>query len=54
MTTVHDAAVPEAAVAGLSQTDVVLQGIKLGAKYYIRKPFHPTELVKLLQKHLPA
>jgi DNA-binding response OmpR family regulator len=39
-------------LTALAQENVVLQGIKLGAKDYIRKPFHPTELVKRLAKHL--
>jgi DNA-binding response OmpR family regulator len=41
-------------LTALAQENVVLQGIKLGAKDYVRKPFHPTELVKRLNKHLTA
>lgn len=41
-------------LTALAQENVVLQGIKLGARDYIRKPFHPTELVKRLGKHLGA
>lgn len=44
--------IPVVMLTALAQEQVVLQGIKLGAKDYIRKPFHPTELVKRLQKHL--
>ena len=40
-------------LTALAQENVVLQGIKLGANDYIRKPFHPTELVMRLSKHLP-
>jgi DNA-binding response OmpR family regulator len=45
---------PVVMLTALAQENVVLQGIKLGANDYIRKPFHPTELVKRLTKHLPA
>lgn len=44
--------IPVVMLTALAQENVVLQGIKLGAKDYIRKPFHPTELVKRLGKHL--
>jgi DNA-binding response OmpR family regulator len=44
--------IPVVMLTALAQENVVLQGIKLGAKDYIRKPFHPTELVKRLAKHL--
>lgn len=46
--------IPVVMLTALAQEQVVLQGIKLGAKDYIRKPFHPTELVKRLGKHLSA
>ncbi len=46
--------IPVVMLTALAQESVVLQGIKLGAKDYIRKPFHPTELVKRLSKHLAA
>jgi two-component system alkaline phosphatase synthesis response regulator PhoP len=46
--------IPVVMLTALAQESVVLQGIKLGAKDYIRKPFHPTELVKRLSKHLTA
>lgn len=45
---------PVVMLTALAQENVVLQGIKLGAKDYVRKPFHPTELVKRLSKHLTA
>ena len=45
---------PVVMLTALAQENVVLQGIKLGAKDYIRKPFHPTELVKRLSKHIQA
>ncbi len=44
--------IPVVMLTALAQESVVLQGIKLGAADYIRKPFHPTELVKRLQKTL--
>jgi len=46
--------IPVVMLTALAQENVVVQGIKLGAKDYIRKPFHPTELVKRLAKHIPA
>lgn len=45
--------IPVVMLTALAQENVVMQGIKLGATDYIRKPFHPTELVKRLTKHLP-
>jgi DNA-binding response OmpR family regulator len=44
--------IPVVMLTALAQENVVTQGIKLGAKDYIRKPFHPGELVKRLAKHL--
>lgn len=46
--------IPVVMLTALAQENVIIQGIKLGAKDYIRKPFHPTELVKRLSKHLVA
>jgi DNA-binding response OmpR family regulator len=46
--------IPVVMLTALAQESVVLQGIKLGAADYIRKPFHPAELVKRLAKTLPA
>ena len=40
-------------LTALAQENVVLQGIKLGARDYIRKPFSPKDLVQRIQKHLP-
>ena len=44
--------IPIVMLTALAQESVVLQGIKLGAADYIRKPFHPAELVKRVQKIL--
>jgi DNA-binding response OmpR family regulator len=44
--------IPVVMLTALAQENVVLQGIKLGAADYIRKPFHPGELVKRLAKHV--
>ena len=41
-------------LTALAQENVVLQGIKLGARDYIRKPFSPKDLVQRIQKHLPS
>ncbi len=46
--------IPVVMLTALAQESVVLQGIKLGAADYIRKPFHPAELVRRLSKTLPA
>ena len=46
--------IPVVLLTALAQENVVIQGIKLGAADYIRKPFHPTEMVKRLSKHLIA
>jgi DNA-binding response OmpR family regulator len=42
--------IPVVILTALAQENVVLQGIKLGAKDYIRKPFHPTELTERVSK----
>jgi len=42
--------IPVVMLTALAQENVVLQGIKLGAKDYIRKPFHPAELVDRVSK----
>ena len=44
--------IPVVMLTALAQENVVVQGIKLGAKDYIRKPFHPSDLSKRLAKHL--
>jgi CheY-like chemotaxis protein len=41
-------------LTALAQENVVLQGINLGAIDYIRKPFHPKELVQRLEKLLAS
>jgi len=41
-------------LTALAQENVVLQGIKLGARDYIRKPFSPKDLVQRIAKYLPA
>lgn len=38
-------------LTALAHENVVLQGIKLGANDYIRKPFDPVELVQRLSRH---
>jgi len=45
-------AIPVVLLTALAQENVVLQGVKLGAKDYIRKPFHPQELVERVEKLL--
>ena len=42
-------AIPVVMLTALAQENVVVQGIKLGAKDYIRKPFHPQALVARVQ-----
>lgn len=44
--------VPVVLLTALAQQNVVMQGIKLGAMDYIRKPFHPHHLLERLQKLL--
>ena len=46
------ATVPVVLLTAVAQENVVLQGIKLGAKDYVRKPFHPQELAKRVGKQL--
>ena len=46
--------IPVVMLTALAQENVIVQGIKLGAKDYIRKPFNPTELTRRLGKHLGA
>ena len=46
--------VPVVLLTALAQENVVLKGIELGAKDYIRKPFHPKELTERLTKHIPG
>ena len=44
--------VPVIMLTALAQENVVIQGVKLGAADYIRKPFHPQELVDRINKVL--
>ena len=44
--------IPVVMLTALAQESVVLQGIKLGAKGYIRKPFHPKDLVERVTSFL--
>jgi DNA-binding response OmpR family regulator len=46
--------VPVIMLTALAQENVVLQGVKLGAKDYIRKPFHPQEIVDRINKVLES
>lgn len=43
---------PVIMLTALTQQNVVLQGIKLGAIDYIRKPFHPQKMMERLRKQL--
>lgn len=45
-------AIPVVLLTALAQENVVVQGIKLGAKDYVRKPFHPKDLMTRLSKYL--
>ena len=42
--------IPVIMLTALAQETVVLKGIQLGAQDYIRKPFHPQELVRRVSK----
>jgi two-component system alkaline phosphatase synthesis response regulator PhoP len=44
--------IPIVMLTALAQENVVMQGIKLGAIDYIRKPFHPKELPTRIERHL--
>lgn len=44
--------IPVVLLTALSQQNIVVQGIKAGAVDYIRKPFHPVEMVDRLKKHI--
>lgn len=45
---------PVVLLTALAQQNVVVQGVKLGAMDYIRKPFHPKQMLERLQKLLSA
>ena len=47
------AKIPVVMLTALAQEAVVLKGIQLGAKDYIRKPFHPTDLLDRINRQLP-
>jgi DNA-binding response OmpR family regulator len=44
--------IPVMMLTALAQENVVVEGIKLGAKDYIRKPFSPKELIERVSKVL--
>jgi len=46
--------IPVTMLTALAQEQVVVQGIKLGAKDYIRKPFHPQEFAARVGKILAS
>ncbi len=50
--TAQTKSIPVVLLTALAQENVVIQGVKLGAKDYIRKPFHPKELVSRVRKVL--
>ena len=49
---VHTSNVPVIMLTAIAQEAIVLKGIQLGAKDYIRKPFHPTDLLDRIKKTL--
>lgn len=44
--------VPVIMLTAIAQEAVVLKGVQLGAKDYIRKPFHPTDLLDRINRQL--
>ncbi|MCB9228156.1 MAG: response regulator [Deltaproteobacteria bacterium] len=44
--------IPVILLSALAKENIVIQGIKLGAKGYIRKPFHPRDLVERVSPFL--
>lgn len=44
--------IPVVLLSALAKENVVIQGIKLGAKGYIRKPFHPKDLIERVSPFL--
>ena len=44
--------IPVIMLSALAKENVVIQGIKLGAKGYIRKPFHPKDLIERVSPFL--
>ncbi len=47
------AGIPVVMLTALAQEAIVLKGIQLGAKDYIRKPFHPVDLLDRINRQLP-
>jgi CheY-like chemotaxis protein len=47
------AKIPVVMLTALAQEAVVLKGIQLGAKDYIGKPFHPSDLLDRINRQLP-
>jgi len=46
--------IPVIMLTALAQENVVLEGVKLGAKGYIRKPFNPKDLVSRVTEVIAA
>jgi DNA-binding response OmpR family regulator len=44
--------IPVVMLTALTQENLVLQGVQLGVKDYLRKPFHPQKLVERITKIL--
>ena len=44
--------IPVVMLTALAQENVVIQGVKLGAKGYVRKPFHPKDLIERVSPFL--
>ena len=47
------ATIPVIMLTALAQEAIVLKGIQLGAQDYIRKPFHPVDLLDRINRQLP-
>ena len=45
--------IPVIMLTAIAQQAIVLKGIQLGAKDYIRKPFHPVDLLDRINRQLP-
>lgn len=48
----HTNKIPVIMLTAIAQESVVLKGVQLGAKDYIRKPFHPTDLLDRINRLL--
>lgn len=44
--------IPVVMLTSMTREDVVIQGIKLGAQGYIKKPFHPSDLIERVKPYL--